>query len=151
MQTTFEEIYHLFLNSLQDYALSNLFKNNITVAEDMLQTFLLRAIPKFYNCVKDIKNVDTQNSCFNVNLDIEEKMILSEWMVISWMDMQINDITQMALNLNDLDFKHFSEESNLRQKSEYNDRLREKVAQDMTNYGLYHTPFSDWANGNYGV
>lgn len=103
MQTTFEEIYHLFLNSLQDYALSNLFKNNISVAEDMLQTFLLRAIPKFYNCIKDIKNVDMQNSCFNANLDIEEKMILSEWMVISWMDMQINDITQMALNLNDLD------------------------------------------------
>lgn len=117
MQTSFEEIYHLFLNSLQDYSLSNLFQNNITVAQDMLQTFLIRAIPKFYNCVKDIKNVDTENNQFNVELDIEEKMILSEWMVISWMDMQINDITQMSLNLNDLDCLTVPLYSNIYMKS----------------------------------
>ena len=31
----------------------------------------------------------------------------------------------------------------------YADRLREKVSQDMVDYGLYRTSFKDWAVGNY--
>ena len=57
----------------------------------------------------------------------------------------------MNLSLNDNDFKHYSEEKNLKEKSTYADRLREKVSQEMTNYGLYRTPFSQWAVGNYGI
>lgn len=149
--TQFEEIYHLFLNSIQDYTIRNLFMNNIEIAQDMMKTFLVRSIPKFYNCVKNIKSFDLEEETFNCRLDYEEKNILSELMVLCWLDWVINDITQMNLNLNDTDFKHFSEESNLKQKSEYTDRLREKVNQDMINYGLYRTPFNNWADGNYGL
>lgn len=149
--TQFEEIYHLFLNSIQDYTIRGLFMNNVEIAQDMIKTFLIRSIPKFYNCVKDIKNFNLEEDSFNCELDYEEKNILSELMVLNWLDWVINDITQMNLNLNDTDFKHFSEESNLKQKSEYTDRLREKVNQDMVNYGLYHTPFNNWAAGNYGL
>lgn len=149
--TKFEEIYHLFLNSIQDYTIRHLFVNNLEVAQDMMQTFLVRSVPKFYNCVKKIKDYSLENNEFNCELDSEEKNILSELMVISWMDWVINDITQMSLNLNDTDFRHFSEESNLKQKSEYTDRLREKANQDIVNYGLYHTPFEQWAVGNYGL
>jgi hypothetical protein len=151
VNTDFEEVYHLFLSSIQDYNLKRLFDTEIDIAEDMLYTLLMRSIPKFYNCQKDIKKLDYNNHQFLCELDIEEKNILSELMVSSWLDWVVNDITQMNIHLNDNDFKHFSEESNLKQKSEYSDRVREKVSQDIVNYGLYKTDFSKWAVGDYGV
>lgn len=149
--TSFEEIYSLFLNSIQDYSIKNLFVYDTEIAQEMTETFLLRAIPKFRNCEKDLKNINLQCKFFNVKLDLEEEVILSDLMVLSWMDRVVNDIVQMNLNLNDNDFKHYSEEKNLREKSMYADRIREKVSQEMTNYGLYRTPFSQWAAGNYGI
>lgn len=53
--------------------------------------------------------------------------------------------------ISNIRFKHYSEEKNLKEKSQYADRLREKLDQDMINYGLSHTPFAEWAVGNYGL
>lgn len=149
--TKFEEVYSLFLSSIQDYTIKNLFIYDIDVAQEMIEYFLLKAIPKFRNCEKNLKDVNMECKVFNCKLDLEEEVILSDLMILSWMDRVVNDITQMNLSLNDLDFRHFSEERNLKEKSAYADRIREKVSQEMTNYGLYRTPFSQWAAGNYGI
>ena len=148
--TEFSEIYHIFLNSIQDYHLKNLFQENIEFAEDMLQTFLMKAIVNFYNCDK-IKNVDTISGEFNCELTIEEKHILANFMLLAWLYYNINDITQMEINLNDSDFKHYSEEKNLEKKVEYANKLREITMQSMTIYGLHNTDFKQWAVGNYGL
>lgn len=148
--TEFSEIYHIFLNSIQDYHLKNLFQENVECAEDMLQTFLMKAIVNFYNCDK-IKNVDTISGEFNCELTIEEKHILANFMLLAWLDYNINDITQMEINLNDSDFKHYSEEKNLEKKVEYANKLREITMQSMTVYGLHNTNFKQWAVGNYGL
>ena len=139
LNTSFDEIYHLFLSQIQDYNLRNLFNNNIDIAQDMLKTFLLRSIPKFANCTKRIMDIDDTTDEF------------PELMVCTWLDWVINDIRQISLHLQDNDFKTFSEESNLKQKSEYCDRVREKASQDMVEYGLRNTPFDKWAVGDYGV
>ena len=148
--TEFSEIYHIFLNSIQDYHLKNLFQENIEFAEDMLQTFLMKAVVNFYNCDK-IKNVDTVSGEFNCELTIEEKHILANFMLLAWLDYNINDVTQMEINLNDSDFKHYSEEKNLEKKVEYANKLREITMQSMTIYGLHNTDFKQWAVGNYGL
>lgn len=148
--TEFSEIYHIFLNSIQDYHLKNLFRENFELGEDLLETFLIKAIAKFHNCPK-IEDVDTASKEFNFTLSIKEKNILSELMVISWVEYNINDIVQMELNLNDNDFKHYSEEKNLKEKREYADKLREIASQDMTDYGLANTNFKQWAVGDYGL
>lgn len=149
--TKFEDVYKLFLNSLQDYTLVELFKNETEVAIDMMELFLLKAIPKFRVCRKNLKDVDLDNKEFYDVLDLEEKVILSDLMILSWLERLVQDITQMNLNLNDLDFKHFSEERNLREKSEFADRQREKADYEMLQYDLYHTPFSQWGKGDYGL
>lgn len=148
--TEFSEIYHIFLNSIQDYHLKNLFRENFELGEDLLETFLIKAIAKFHNC-PNIEDVDTASKEFNFTLSIKEKNILSELMVISWVEYNINDIVQMELNLNDNDFKHYSEEKNLKEKREYADKLREIASQDMTDYGLANTNFKQWAVGDYGL
>lgn len=151
--TPFSDIFNLFLNTIQDYRIAKMFadESKKDMAVDLLNTFLYKAISKFDNCVKDIANVDMSSGTFNVALDIREKTILSDLMVLSWLDWNINDIRQMNWTLNDNDFRHYSEEKNLREKSMYADRLREKVYQDMTDYGYIHTPFKEWAVGNYDL
>ena len=148
--TKFSEIYHIFLNSIQDYHLKRIFQENIELAEDMLQTFLIKAVASFYNCDK-IKNFDTVSGEFECKLNIEEKNILANFMILSWLDYSINDITQMELNLNDSEFRHYSEEKNLKEKVEYANKIREITTQSMTIYGLHNTDFKQWAVGNYGL
>lgn len=147
--TKFEDVYRLFLSTIHDYNLKKLFKEYYDVAEDLILTYLQKAIPKFYNCKKNIKNLDLENKCFYVSLDIDELDILSQLMVIEWWTSNINDIRQASLTLNDIDYKHYSEEKNLLGKSKYRNELREIVNQDIVQYGLNHTPFADWAGGNY--
>lgn len=101
--TKFEDIYHLFLGSIQDYRLRNLFKDDIPTAEDVLETYLLKAIPKFRNCKQCITNIDEIQKCFKVSLTLDEKMILTDLMLLSWMEQVCNNIAQMDLTLNDND------------------------------------------------
>ena len=148
--TTFEDIYKLFLYLFQDFELKRLFAMDADTGEDLLQTFLFRAIPLFKNCKKDIFDVDETNKCFNCQLDIQEKGILSDLMVLKWMDFIVNDTTQWG-GLQDTDFKRESAANNLKEKKNYVDEWREKVEQEMVDYGLRHTPFDEWAVGNFGI
>lgn len=148
--TKFEDIYHLFLGSIQDYRLKNLFMEDIPTAEDKLKTYLLKAIPKFRNCENSL-DIDEIENRFMSKLTIDEQVILTDLMLLSWMEQVCNNIAQMDLTLSDNDFKHFSEEKNLQQKVNAANIMREKVSQSMVDYGLYHTPFKEWAVGNYGL
>lgn len=147
--TKFESIYSLFLATVQDYHISKLFETDLDIAEDLLQTFLIRAVHKFKNCIKPIQNLDLEAKSFNTELDINEINILSDLMVLSWLEWNNNNILQMNFSLNDNDFRHYSEEKNLKEKTSYTDRWREEVEQEMVDYGLYRTPFKEWAVGNY--
>lgn len=147
--TKFESIYSLFLATIQDYHISKLFETDLDIAEDLLQTFLIRAVHKFKNCIKPIQNLDLEAKSFNTELDINEINILSDLMVLSWLEWNNNNILQMNFSLNDNDFRHYSEEKNLKEKTSYTDRWREEIEQEMVDYGLYRTPFKEWAVGNY--
>lgn len=103
-KTPFDNIYSLFLNSIQDYSIRNLFISDLNIANDMVKYFLIRAIPKFHNCVKDLNQADIECEHFPFILEIDEQVILSDLMVLSWMDRVVNDITQMNLSLNDTDW-----------------------------------------------
>lgn len=103
--TKFEEVYSLFLSSIQDYTIKNLFIYDIDVAQEMIEYFLLKAIPKFRNCEKNLQDVNMECKVFNCKLDLEEEVILSDLMILSWMDRVVNDITQMNLSLNDNDWR----------------------------------------------
>lgn len=149
--TSFEEIYELFLSKIQDYKIRNLFSVDSNVATDLCQKFLYGAIAKFRSCRKDIKTVNKEIGEFNVTLDITEQEILSNLMVEVWMNRNIMNITEMGLNLNDNDFKHYSEEKNLSGKQAARDEIREITSQEIWHYEFDNNLWRDWAAGNYGI
>lgn len=151
--TLFEEVYKLFLFSLQDFEMSRLFRTDVECADDMLYTFMCRAIPLFTNCVKNLENIGQDSSgkyYFVEQLDLTEKNILSNLMVEKWLDFFISDSTQLG-GLQDTDFKRESAANNLKEKANYADKWREKTNNMILQYGFKHTNFSEWANGNYGL
>jgi len=144
--TSFEEIYDLFLMEIKDYKLNRLVSSELTI---YLEGFLMLAIPDFDNCVKDLEDFDLSLGTFNSNLNLREKTIVSKIMVLKWLGKEINDVTQFNLHLNDSDFKHYAEGQNLKEKVEYSNRMREIISQDMLQYGIKNTPWSAWANGSF--
>lgn len=147
MTTPFDSIYDLFLARIQDYNLNNLYNTSPTDFYNLLQSYLIFAIPDFDNCVQDLSNYDLTNAQFNVSLSLTEQTILADLMTIKWLDKQINNVTQFNLLLNDTDFKRYSEAQNLTAKVSHRDQVREIVNQNLLKYGLNNTNWSNWQNG----
>lgn len=145
--TTFDEIYDLALISFKDYKLDALYDTSPTDFTNVLQGYLYKAIPKFTNCVQDLEDFNSTTKAFNSVLTLTEKVVLSDFLVIEWMTPQILDIVQMELHLNDTDFKHYSEERNLKGKIEAQNILIERIDKQTTSYGLKNIPWTDWGNG----
>ena len=139
MGTTFERIYDLALITIRDYKIDNWAKNQYNVFLQYMQGILIRAIPKFTNC---LQNLDyTQDPTTNVYYFINtltplEQSILADLMVEIWFFSDINDIVQINVQLQGRDKKTNSIDANLKQKSEYYDRIKEKISQSMSDYQL---------------
>jgi hypothetical protein len=63
----------------------------------------MRAVSNFKNCVKPIQNTDFESGNFNADLDLDEINILSDLMVLSWLEWNNNNVIQMNLSLSDND------------------------------------------------
>jgi hypothetical protein len=77
--TPFSEMYDFFLAGITDDMFMELTKED---TEQLLQEILLAALPHFEFPKKDIFNVDLENSQFLCLLDLEEKMILRQYMIV---------------------------------------------------------------------
>lgn len=135
MATSFEEIYDLALITIQDYKLDYAYQNHQDIFYKRLKGLLIRSIPKFTGCLTSLE-YDATSDSFIEELSSKEKNILADLTTITWWDGVINDIRQVNLHISKNEFKVSTEASNLKEKSERVDRLREKVRQDITEYQL---------------
>lgn len=151
MTTSFSEIYDLCMTSIRDYKIDKLFAaTDLTNFENLMLSYLKKAIPKFIHCQKDLENImDMTLNQFTDTLTLTEQVILSDLMVIEWLNSKILDVTQMQIHLNDTDFKHYSEAQNLTAKMNARNIMQESVNQDMTNYELKNVNWLNWQNQNY--
>jgi hypothetical protein len=147
--TEFEEIYKLFLNGISnDYRIKQMFLKDEAVAEDMLLTWLSKAVTYFTDCLQDLENnFDIENGKFTLSLTLTEKVILADLMLLTWMDWNINNITQMNLSLQDSDFNRHAEAQNLRSKVAYANEWRERVYHQISEYTHKDITIADWATG----
>jgi hypothetical protein len=149
MATPFDTIHNYALVVIRDYKIDKLYSLSVDDFKTFMDGFLLRSIPMFTNCQKDLNDYNLNTRQFNPTLDLTEQIILSNLEVITWMDSKILDVTQMQNQLNDTDFKMYSQAQNLKAKTDTREILREVVNQDMTNYGLKNIPWDSWAGGNF--
>lgn len=99
--TSYSEIFDLFLMTVDDYELTELFSYSEEDFNNYLQGLLILAIPDFINCKQDLTQRDNINGTFLVGLSDMEKSILAKLMVKYWFKKKIQDVTQFQGKLND--------------------------------------------------
>lgn len=148
MATTFSDIIDVALVTIQDYKLNSLYQTNPEDFQTITNAFLLRGLPQFTNC-KTPLTYDMTTQSFTNTLTPLEISILADLWVYEWFEWHVQNVTQFENKRAPSDFKHYSEAENLKQKSEYLDKLREKYSQKMVDYGLLNVDWATWGNGNF--
>lgn len=133
MATSFDTIIDMAMITIQDYKLDKLYAVNSTNFETITSAFLLKGLPEFTNCKSSLA-YDLPNKTFTADLTPLEISILADLWVYEWFAWHVQNVTQFENKMTPSDFKHFSESANLKEKSEYLDRAREKFKQKMVDY-----------------
>lgn len=141
MGTSFDDIIDLALISIKDYKLDKLYNLSKDAFIKYCDGFLIQAIPNFIQCKQSL-DYDISTREFLNDLTILEKSILADFWVIEWFKKETQDSVQLANKLQvSSAFTMHSPAQNLKEKSEYLDRLREKVYQKITDYWLSDLSF----------
>jgi len=143
--TTFVDIYDLFLQLINDYRLTALYnsdvENSTTDLDTLLESWMILAIPDFDICEQDLEDRTDANHTFDIELTTENKTILAQIMVKYWLSKEVNDILQMRLKIQDKDFHTYSENLNLREKAAWLSKVKEEISQRLVDYGY---KYFDW-------
>lgn len=150
MSTSINEVFDLFMQTVTDYRLTNLFNTSESDFENYLQSWLEYSIVDFYVCDQDL-NFDNTTKEFPVVLSRENKIVLATLMMKHWLRKDVNDITQFRLHITDRDFKVASEAMNLREKSIHLNHIQEQCSQLLQDYSYQRVDWASWNSQNFGV
>lgn len=136
MATSFDTVIDLALITVDDYKLRKLWSQNQQGFTTYCDGFLLKAVPNFDRCRTDLTYNATTRTFIN-DLSNKEISILADLWAIEWFTKETQNSAQLQLKLkNSGSFTFNSEAQNLKEKSSYLDRLREKVSQKIVDYQL---------------
>ncbi len=142
MGTPYSEINDLFLTSIRDYKLDRMYQSTPSSLDEYLVPFLIKGIPDFSKCKKDLEDRDDSTKTFNITLNTDEKVILSNLMLKEWLRQEVNDVLQFSLHLQDKDFKTYSESNNLKEKQKLLIDTIELISKSITQYDYKNL---DWS------
>jgi hypothetical protein len=142
MATPYSEVFDLFLTSIQDYRINRLYEKSVEDMENYLMSFLIKAIVNFRKCKTDLEDRDDTNKVFNQTLSTDEKVILSNLMIVEWLTKEVNDILSLRNFLQDTDFKTYSQANNLKEKRELLTTMKEMVDKQIIQYSYNNF---DWS------
>lgn len=140
--TPFSDIIDLAMLSLKDYHLDKLYKQSPVLFATQMQGYLIRGLPLFSNCRKNLFDRNDDEGYFNVKLDDFEKNILADCLIIVYLDQEILDIRQITgMMQNKTEATRYSEANLLKAKDELRSAKVERLNSQLTNYGLIG---ADW-------
>ena len=110
MNTSYKEIYDIFVNKITDFNFLNLLPDDI---EELCLKYLKSAITKFIKCKKDLSERSDILQVFYIELDDIEKEILGTMMVVEWLTPQVYNIMNTKQFLGDKEYKYYSQANHL--------------------------------------
>ena len=146
--TAFTDIYDSALIVIQDYKLDNLANTNYDAFLIFMKGLLKNGIP-FFNCClnsldyedveeqeinQDGEEVTVVNTYFTADLTRKEQSILAMCIVYEWFKRDVNDARQFRQKLSTRDFKTEASYQSLQKRSEYLDKMKEQICQEIQNY-----------------
>ena len=143
MSTPYCEIFNLFLFHIQDYLIDEMYNSSEEDFETYATNFLLKAIPRFRHCQKDLTDRNDTTRIFNETLNDDEKDILANLMTLAWLVKETNTVLEMRNILTSGDYKAFSAANNLKEKRSWYETLSSDVDRQLVEYGYDN---NDWDN-----
>lgn len=141
--TSFNDVIDLALVTVDDYKLVKLIQQSEEEFLEYCDGFLIRAIPNFFQCRQSL-DYDVDNRVFESDLTPVEISILADFWAIEWLTKEVQNSAQFQLKLKvNNAFTFNSEAQNLKEKTSWLDRLRERVWQKIVDYQV--SDLSDFA------
>ena len=145
--TSATEIIDLFMTLQSDYRLINLYQlSGSAVFTDYLESWLLFSINEFTPICSQTLTYSTTTQEFNAVLTQENILMLSQLMVRYWLMKEIQDVLQMNNNIQDHDFKQWSQAQNLTAKQQYYNSKKEEIEQMKNEYAYRKVDWTNWTN-----
>jgi len=141
MATPFTTVYDRALIVIDDYHLDEVAQTAYQAFLKFWEGVLIFSVPYFDKCQQSL-TYNTTTQTFDSDLTEKEINILAEIMVTSWFEGKVQTVSQFEQKLSNREFKMFSEAQNLKVKSDYLDKLREKYNQDIMQYSLSKNNFA---------
>lgn len=129
MNTSFEEIYTIFLNKISDFEIASLEDDEIA---EYCERFLVSALSKIHNLTNDL--TDRDDFEFSSELTDVEKEIITCQMVVEWIDSKLNTSSLLTLFVGTKDENMASQANFINALSELKDKQRSTVNALMRNY-----------------
>jgi hypothetical protein len=145
--TAFTDIYDRALVTMQDYSLDKLAQVDYDAFLLFMKSLLKSGIPFFNCCLNSLEYQDVEeiedgalvtNTCFIADLTDKEQSILAMCLVYEWFKRDVNDARQYRQKLSTRDFKTESSYQSLQKRSEYLDKMKEQICQEIQNYQVDH-------------
>ena len=123
--TTFQEMYDFFLAGITDDMFMELTAQDTSA---MLEEILIAALPWFeFPVEKNLFNsIDKENKHFGVKLNVEEMMIIRQYMIVEWLGFQLANVDVVRQKYSGSDFKFTSQASHMKQLKELKQQYIEK-------------------------
>lgn len=145
MGTPFTRIYDLALIVIRDYRIDNLKNTNLDNFLTYMRGLLTSGMPNFTGNMQSLEYTsqeetneqtnETSTVYYFVNtLSQKEESILAEAVVYTWVQVLINDVTVFQPHLSIKEFKSMEVSNGIKQRSEYLDKLYEKIPYDIEQY-----------------
>lgn len=137
MATSFDAVEDLALVVISDYKLDNLYRLSQEDFQRYCDSFLVTAINDYnLECDSDLGfNLSTRQ--LDKDLNSSEMKILADFWGLAWFMKEVQDSTQFSLKLTSTGgFQTHSEAQNLKEKSAWADKLRERISQKIVDYQL---------------
>lgn len=148
MGTPISDISDLFLSRIQDWKLDAIFTTSGSLAfGTYIEPWLFDAVVDFDVCTQPLTYTVSGSAIegsFSEDLTLENKVLLSQLMVLGWLSNNISNVLQMQNFITDRDFKTFSAAQNLSARRDLYNTKREEVSQKLVDYGLRHNDWTNW-------
>ena len=132
--TTYKSLYNSVYSKLKDYDLAVMEE---TEADEIMHDYLRPAIISFECCNQELNDRDEENACFNFDLTDINFEILSNFMLIHFLDSTyIRTSLMLKAHMSTTDFHKFDNKDVLSKVTEVRQMYHKENKQLMINYSL---------------
>lgn len=131
MNTKFEDVYSLFLQSIDDYELAQVEQDEL---EEVLSMYLLNCFGHLQEGVRDLSDIDIDSKEFNYEASHVEKLVIAKAMKLEWISTKKSSQELMEKAIGDRDYKAVQGTEYLKELTRVEKALRDEISRTLLNY-----------------